>query len=69
MWFSPVLIGQYASEEFPELEEEGARELHDYLLNITLSRGLENIASVGLSHSQGPSSLTTPETTPDAARG
>jgi len=39
MWFSPILIGNHVSEEFPGLTGEGARELYDYFLNITLAKG------------------------------
>ncbi|KIY53991.1 alpha/beta-hydrolase [Fistulina hepatica ATCC 64428] len=38
LW-APMLIGKYSSRRFPSLEEDEVRDMHDYLLNITLAKG------------------------------
>ncbi|KAF8665706.1 hypothetical protein AX16_000158 [Volvariella volvacea WC 439] len=37
--FGPWLVGKYSSRRFPNLSEEETRDLHDYILNITLAKG------------------------------
>jgi len=37
--FAPLLIGKYSSRRFNGLTEEFTRDLHDYILNITLAKG------------------------------
>lgn len=39
MWYGPILVGKYSSRRFPGLTEEEVREVHDYILNITLAKG------------------------------
>ncbi|TFK76159.1 alpha/beta-hydrolase [Pluteus cervinus] len=37
--FGPWLVGKYSSRRFTSLSEEETRDMHDYLLNITLAKG------------------------------
>ncbi|KAL1681402.1 Alpha/Beta hydrolase protein [Schizophyllum commune] len=37
--WAPMLVGQYSSRRFTGLTEEETREMHDYILNITLAKG------------------------------
>ena len=39
MWYGPILVGKYSSRRFPGFTEEEVREVHDYILNITLAKG------------------------------
>ena len=39
MWYGPILVGKYASRRFSGFTEEETREMHDYILNITLAKG------------------------------
>ena len=39
MWYGPILVGKYSSRRFSALTEEEMREMHDYILNITLAKG------------------------------
>ena len=39
MWYGPILVAKFASKEFTGFTEEEAREMHDYVLNITLAKG------------------------------
>ena len=39
MWYGPVLVGKYVSRRISGLTEEELREIHDYILNITLAKG------------------------------
>jgi len=39
MWYGPILVGKYASRRFSGFTEEEVREMHDYILNITLAKG------------------------------
>lgn len=39
MWYGPILVGKYSSRRFPGFTEEEVREMHDYILNITLAKG------------------------------
>lgn len=39
MWYGPILVGKYSSRRFSGLAEEEVREMHDYILNITLAKG------------------------------
>ena len=39
MWYRPILVGKYVSRRFPGFTEEEVREMHDYILNITLAKG------------------------------
>jgi cardiolipin-specific phospholipase len=37
--WSPMLVGKYSSRRFSGLTEEETRDMHDYILNITLAKG------------------------------
>ncbi|EJD00935.1 alpha/beta-hydrolase [Fomitiporia mediterranea MF3/22] len=37
--FGPMLVGKYSSRRFSGLSEEETRNVHDYILNITLAKG------------------------------
>jgi cardiolipin-specific phospholipase len=39
MWYGPILVGKYSSRRFSGLTDEEVREMHDYILNITLAKG------------------------------
>jgi len=39
LFWSPMLVGKYTSRRFPSLTSAETRDMHDYLLNITLSKG------------------------------
>ena len=39
MWYGPILVGKYSSRRFSGFTEEEVREMHDYILNITLAKG------------------------------
>ena len=39
LWYGPILIGKYSTRRFPGFTEEEVREMHDYILNITLAKG------------------------------
>jgi len=39
LFWSPLLIGKYSSRRFPTLTLSDTRDIHDYILNITLSKG------------------------------
>lgn len=39
MFWSPMLIGKYSSRRFTGLSEEDTRDMHDYIMNITLAKG------------------------------
>ena len=39
MWYGPILVGKYSSRRFSALTDEEVREMHDYILNITLAKG------------------------------
>lgn len=39
LFWSPMLVGKYSSRRFPMLTEDEIRDMHDYLVNITLSKG------------------------------
>jgi cardiolipin-specific phospholipase len=34
-----MLVGSYSSRRFPSLDEEYTKDLHEYLLNISLAKG------------------------------
>ena len=34
-----MLVGSYSTRRFPSLDEEQTRDLHDYILNISLAKG------------------------------
>ncbi|KAJ7507510.1 Alpha/Beta hydrolase protein [Mycena galericulata] len=38
-FWGPMLVGKYSSRRFPGLTEEDTRDMHDYLVNITLAKG------------------------------
>ncbi|KAF5370149.1 hypothetical protein D9758_001286 [Tetrapyrgos nigripes] len=38
-FWGPMLVGKYSSRRFSGLSEEETREMHDYILNITLAKG------------------------------
>ncbi|KAL4081955.1 Alpha/Beta hydrolase protein [Scleroderma yunnanense] len=38
-FWGPMLVGRYSSRRFPGLAEDEVRDLHEYLLNITLAKG------------------------------
>ncbi|KAJ6629238.1 alpha beta-hydrolase [Mycena sp. CBHHK59/15] len=38
-FWGPMLIGKYSSRRFSGLTEEETRDMHDYILNITLAKG------------------------------
>ncbi|KAF8897326.1 alpha beta-hydrolase [Infundibulicybe gibba] len=39
MFWGPMLIGKYSSRRFTGLTEEDTRDMHDYIMNITLAKG------------------------------
>ncbi|KAF8165009.1 Alpha/Beta hydrolase protein [Crassisporium funariophilum] len=39
LFFGPMLIGKYSSRRFSGLSPEETRDMHDYIMNITLARG------------------------------
>jgi len=39
LFLGPMLIGKYSSRRFQGLTEEETRDLHDYIMNITLAKG------------------------------
>ena len=39
MWYGPIMVGKYSARRFSGFTEEEVREMHDYILNITLARG------------------------------
>ncbi|KAG5646445.1 hypothetical protein DXG03_003495 [Asterophora parasitica] len=39
LFWGPMLIGKYSSRRFNGLSEEDTRDLHDYIMNITLAKG------------------------------
>jgi cardiolipin-specific phospholipase len=39
LFWGPMLVGKYSSRRFSGLSEEETRDLHDYILNITLAKG------------------------------
>ncbi|KAJ7283927.1 Alpha/Beta hydrolase protein [Mycena rebaudengoi] len=39
LFWSPMLVGKYSSRRFSGLTEEDTRDMHDYILNITLAKG------------------------------
>ncbi|PPQ63964.1 hypothetical protein CVT24_009087 [Panaeolus cyanescens] len=39
LFFSPMLIGKYSTRRFTGLSEEETRDVHDYIMNITLAKG------------------------------
>jgi len=39
MWYGPVLVGKYSTKRFPGFTEEEVKEMHDYILNLTLAKG------------------------------
>jgi cardiolipin-specific phospholipase len=39
LFWSPLLIGKYTSRRFPSLTPSEIRDMHEYLTNITLSKG------------------------------
>lgn len=39
LFWGPMLVGKYSSRRFSGLTEEETRDMHDYILNITLSKG------------------------------
>jgi len=39
MFWGPMLIGKYSSRRFSGLSEEDTRDMHDYIMNITLAKG------------------------------
>ncbi|KIM67877.1 hypothetical protein SCLCIDRAFT_1210008 [Scleroderma citrinum Foug A] len=39
LFWGPMLVGKYSSRRFPGLAEDEVRDLHDYLVNITLAKG------------------------------
>ncbi|KAF6762565.1 abhydrolase domain-containing protein 4 [Ephemerocybe angulata] len=39
MFWGPMLVGKYSSRRFQGLDEEETRDLHDYILNITMAKG------------------------------
>ncbi|KAF8450742.1 Alpha/Beta hydrolase protein [Boletus edulis BED1] len=39
LFWGPMLVGKYSSRRFSGLTEDETRDMHDYILNITLSRG------------------------------
>jgi len=39
MWYGPILVGKYSSRRFPGFTEDEVKEMHDYILNITLAKG------------------------------
>ncbi|TFK27044.1 abhydrolase domain-containing protein 4 [Coprinopsis marcescibilis] len=39
LFWGPMLVGKYSSRRFQGLTDEETRDLHDYILNITLAKG------------------------------
>ncbi|TEB35399.1 abhydrolase domain-containing protein 4 [Coprinellus micaceus] len=39
LFWGPMLVGKYSSRRFQGLDEEETRDLHDYILNITMAKG------------------------------
>ena len=39
LFWSPLLVGKYSSRRFPSLTPSETRDMHEYLLNLTLSKG------------------------------
>ncbi|KAJ2933657.1 hypothetical protein H1R20_g3423, partial [Candolleomyces eurysporus] len=39
LFLGPMLVGKYSSRRFQGLTEEETRDLHDYILNITMAKG------------------------------
>ncbi|THV05495.1 alpha/beta-hydrolase [Dendrothele bispora CBS 962.96] len=39
LFWGPMLVGKYSSRRFNGLTDEETREMHDYILNITLAKG------------------------------
>ncbi|KAL0949913.1 hypothetical protein HGRIS_009941 [Hohenbuehelia grisea] len=39
LFWGPMLVGKYSSRRFTGLTEEETRDMHDYILNITLAKG------------------------------
>ncbi|KII95868.1 hypothetical protein PLICRDRAFT_170467 [Plicaturopsis crispa FD-325 SS-3] len=39
VFWGPMLVGKYSSRRFSGLTEEDTRDMHDYILNITLAKG------------------------------
>ncbi|RDB23285.1 putative cardiolipin-specific deacylase, mitochondrial [Hypsizygus marmoreus] len=39
LFWGPMLIGKYSSRRFMGLSEEDTRDMHDYIMNITLAKG------------------------------
>jgi cardiolipin-specific phospholipase len=39
LFWGPMLIGKYSSRRFLGLSEEETRDMHDYIMNITLAKG------------------------------
>jgi len=39
LFWGPLLVGKYSSRRFPSLDPSETRDMHEYLLNITLSKG------------------------------
>lgn len=39
MWYGPILVGKYSARRFPGFTDDEVREMHDYILNITLAKG------------------------------
>ena len=39
LFLGPMLVGKYSSRRFPSLDQEETKDVHDYLLNITLAKG------------------------------
>jgi cardiolipin-specific phospholipase len=39
MFWGPMLVGKYSSRRFPGLTDDETRDMHDYILNITLAKG------------------------------
>ena len=39
MWYGPILVGKYSARRFPGFTDEEVKEVHDYILNITLAKG------------------------------
>lgn len=56
-FWAPMLIGKYSSRRFSGLTEEETRNIHDYILNITLAKGSGEycICKFCLHHSLPPS--------------
>ncbi|KAJ8518343.1 hypothetical protein ONZ45_g4565 [Pleurotus djamor] len=39
LFLAPMLVGKYSSRRFTGLSEEDTRDMHDYILNITVAKG------------------------------